>query len=220
MESDRIEQLMLQVLQPDSNCIDIGCHIGSSLSLMVRYAPLGKHMAFEPVPEKASWIRKKFPEVDVRANALGDKRDKLTFFQNLSQPGFSGFGKDASSGDRVVEVHVDCERLDDVVAADRKFAYIKIDVEGAELLVLRGARELIARDRPMILFESSYDGAAKLGLERDDLFSLLVDELGYDVFMIGDFLESRAALNLAGFQNAAKYPFQAFNFFALSRACS
>jgi FkbM family methyltransferase len=215
LESDRIEQVMRQILQPNSNCIDVGCHIGSSLSSMIRYAPRGRHIAFEPIPEKADWIRKKFPEVDVKTMALGDKRETLTFYQNISRPGFSSLAKGSSNLDEVVEVHVDCERLDDIVETNRKFAYIKIDVEGAELLVLRGARRMIERDRPMILFESSYDGAPKLGLKRDDLFTLFVDELGYEVFMVRDFLENRVALNLAGFQKAAEYPFQAFNFLAV-----
>jgi FkbM family methyltransferase len=215
VEPDRQEQLMRRVIQPDSNCIDIGCHIGSSLSSMVRHAPRGRHIAFEPVPMKALWLRKKFLEVEVKQMALGDKREKLTFYQNLSRPGFSSFGHDASNQDKIVELHVDCEKLDDVVPTDRKFTYIKIDTEGAEILVLRGARQLVARDSPFILFESSHDGAAKLGLDRDDLFTFITHELGYEVFLVKDFLENRAALDLAGFQKAAVYPFQAFNFLAV-----
>jgi len=217
LESDRIEQAMRLVIQSDSNCIDIGCHIGSALSLIMRLAPKGRHIAFEPVPSKALWLKRKFPEVEVKALALGDKREKLTFYQNRSRPGFSGFAKDAASPDDVVELSVDCEMLDNMVEAGRRYAYVKIDVEGAELLVLKGARKLIARDSPVVLFESSYDGAPRLGLNRDDLFNLFVNELGYQVFLLKDFLEKRPALDLAGFQNAAVYPFQAFNFLALPK---
>jgi FkbM family methyltransferase len=215
VEQDRIEQAMRKIIQNDANCIDIGCHIGSSLSLMLHYSPRGRHIAFEPVPEKAQWLRRKFPEVEIKALALGDKHERLTFFQNVSRPGFSGFARGTATQDEVVEQTVDCEMLDNVVGADRKYAFVKIDVEGAELLVLRGARQLIARDMPIILFESSHDGAAKLGLNREDLFALLVDELGYNIFLIKDFLNQRAPLDLAGFQEAAMYPFQAFNFLAV-----
>jgi len=57
-----------------------------------------------------------------------------------------------------------------------------------------------------------------LGFKRDDLFTFFVDELGYKVFLVKDFLEKRAALDLTGFQRAAVYPFQAFNFLAIPNA--
>jgi FkbM family methyltransferase len=212
LEDDRIDQMMERVIKPDSNCIDIGCHIGSSLSAILGHAPKGKHVAFEPVPEKAQWIQKKFPEVQVKCMALGEEKAKLTFHQNVSRPGFSGFEREASGTDKIVSFEVDCERLDDIVGPDRKFTYIKMDVEGAELLVLKGARQLIARDRPVILFESAHDGAAKMGMDRDDLFNFFVDELGYDVFLLKNYLEGGPKLDLAGYQKAAVYPFQAFNF--------
>jgi len=218
MEQDRIEQAMQQIIQPDVNCIDIGCHIGSSLSLMLHYSPLGRHIAFEPVPEKAEWLRRKFPEVEIHPLALGDKCERLTFFQNVSRPGFSGFAKTNTTRDVVVEQIVDCEMLDNVVGPERKYTFVKIDVEGAELLVLRGARRMIGRDAPIILFESSHDGAAKLGLKREDLYTFLLDELGYKVFLVKDFLNKRAALDLAGFQEASVYPFRAFNFLAIPQS--
>jgi hypothetical protein len=72
------------------------------LSSMIRYAPRGRHIAFEPIPEKADWIRKKFPEVDVKTMALGDKRETLTFYQNISRPGFSSLAKDSSNWMRLL----------------------------------------------------------------------------------------------------------------------
>jgi FkbM family methyltransferase len=217
LEDKRAEHLMRQVIKLNSNCIDIGSHIGSFLSQLMRLAPQGKHVAFEPVPQKALWLKKKFPEVDVRSLALGDKQEKRTFYQNASQPGFSGFGGDFADVDKVVELTVECEILDNIIRADRKYDYVKIDVEGAELMVLKGARKMIARDTPFIFFESSHDGAAKLGLKREDLFALFVDELAYDVFLIKDFLDERPPLTLTDFQRAALYPFQAFNFLAVPR---
>ncbi|MGA3047833.1 MAG: FkbM family methyltransferase [Terracidiphilus sp.] len=227
MEQNRIDQAMRKIIQSDVNCIDIGCHIGSSLSLMLRLSPRGRHIAFEPVQEKAEWLRRKFPEVEIMALALGDKRERRAFFQDASHPGFSGFAshpgfsgsaKHSATRDEVIEQTVDCETLDNVVGADRKYTFVKIDVEGAELSVLKGARQLIARDTPIILFESSHDGAMRLGFKRDDLFTFFVDELGYKVFLVKDFLEKRAALDLTGFQRAAVYPFQAFNFLAIPNA--
>jgi FkbM family methyltransferase len=217
LEQERTEQALRQVIKPDSNCIDIGSHIGSSLSLLLRYAPQGKHIAFEPVPEKALWLRRKFPEVDVKNMALGDKRERLTFYQNVSRPGYSGLASDLASADKIVRLTVECETLDNIVAAEGRYDYIKIDVEGAELLVLKGARQTITRNRPVILFESGHDGAAKLGLKREDLFAFFVDELRYDVFLVKGFLENMPPLTLAGFKEAAVYPFQAFNFLAIAR---
>lgn len=217
-KADRIEQAMREIIQSKMNCIDIGCHIGSSLSLMLRLSPGGRHIAFELIPEKAKWLRRKFPEVEIKALALGDRCESRTFFQNASHPGFSGFAKDSTTRDEVIEQTVDCEILDNVVGGDRKYSFVEIDVEGAELLVLKGARRMIARDTPIILFESSHDGAARLGLKREDLFAFFVDELGYKVFLVKDFLEKRAALDITGFQKAAVYPFQAFNFLAIPHA--
>jgi len=128
-----------------------------------------------------------------------------------------GFASYFEPGDEIAEVAVDCARLDDFTGPNRRYAYVKIDVEGAELLVLRGARQTIDRDRPLILFESSHNGAPRLGLSREGLFAYFIEELQYNVFLVGDFLEKRSPLNLAGFHKAAEYPFQAFNFLAISR---
>jgi len=51
MEYDRLTKvIMRRVLSINSNCIDIGCHKGEILELILRYAPEGNHYAFEPIP--------------------------------------------------------------------------------------------------------------------------------------------------------------------------
>ena len=44
------ETIMRRVIQHNSNCIDIGCHKGEILDVMLELAPEGKHTAFEPIP--------------------------------------------------------------------------------------------------------------------------------------------------------------------------
>ena len=43
-------RVMQRVLHPAANCVDVGCHKGEVLELMLRYAPAGQHFGFEPIP--------------------------------------------------------------------------------------------------------------------------------------------------------------------------
>src|SRR5690349_17654025 len=48
-----VETAIRRLLGRGSRCIDVGAHLGSQLSLFLRLAPQGPHLAFEPVPRKA-----------------------------------------------------------------------------------------------------------------------------------------------------------------------
>jgi hypothetical protein len=58
---------------------------------------------------------------------------------------------------------------------------IKIDVEGAEEQVLRGALETIRRHQPVVVLEHG-NSAAAYGTRPDDVFRLLCDEAGLRIF--------------------------------------
>jgi FkbM family methyltransferase len=216
-EGARLDRAMARLVSPTSNCVDVGAHLGSTLSLLVKLAPRGKHMAFEPVARKAGWLREKFPEVDVREVALGNTSGKVTFSENLSRPGFSGLRAPTDVKDDVRQVEVEAGRLDDVLPADYRVDFLKVDVEGGELNVLRGAERTLERDRPVILFESGPGGAEKFGVSRGDLFKYLVEGRGYGVYLVKEYLAGGGAINLETFEAAHRYPFRAFNYLAIHK---
>jgi FkbM family methyltransferase len=214
MEEHRfIDRAFDRLICRDSNCVDIGCHIGSVLSEFCKRAPDGHHVAVEAVPEKAAWLKRKFPDVDVHHCALSDHEGQITFYEDRKRPGFSGLGRSSSDG-AVEEITVPCSTLDRVVE-DRRVDFIKIDVEGAEELVLRGSGNVLANQRPTIVFESGPAGAEHLGLSVAGLFQYVTDELNYRVYTPRGFCESSSALTEAEFLEAHKYPFTAFNYLAL-----
>ena len=61
---------------------------------------------------------------------------------------------------------------------------MKCDVEGAELMVVKGAREMLKRDRPIILFELLRKWSRAFGYHPNEVFAELLP-LGYQAFAIG-----------------------------------
>jgi Methyltransferase FkbM domain len=81
----------------------------------------------------------------------------------------------------VRQIAVQTERLDDVLDDSYVPTLIKIDVEGAELGVLRGAVETLHRHRPVVVFEHGLGGADLYDTHPTELFDLL-DGAGMRIF--------------------------------------
>lgn len=208
-----IDRVLQRIVAADSNCVDIGCHIGSTLSQLLKLAPRGHHAAFEPIPTKAEWLRRRFPEVEVFEVALADRAGEATFYINTKLSGFSGLQRHGDEGEHQA-LTVRTARLDECLA-DRRVDFIKLDVEGGELGVLRGANGVLERWRPRILFECTKSSLAAHGVEAADMFGWL-EAQGYAIWTPSAYLAEARPLDLAGFIAAQTYPFQAFNFFTES----
>jgi FkbM family methyltransferase len=181
-DTELLVALMEGLLEPDSDCLDVGAHAGVFLREMVRLAPAGRHIAWEPLPELAARLRKAYPGTEVRQAALSDRPGEREFAHVLADPGWSGFvARPTPAGGAVETITVRAERLDDVLPAGVRPAFVKIDVEGAEEEVLRGGLETLSRHRPVIAFEHGAGSADHYGTTPEAIHRLLAGELGYAI---------------------------------------
>jgi len=178
---DRDRRLILSilayVLREDSCCVDVGCHLGDLLAHMVRLAPRGRHWAFEPLPDLAADLRRQFPTVAVHEAALSDHDGEAEFHHVVTNAGYSGLRRRSYDrpDERVELIRVRTRRLDDLLPADHPVDFIKIDVEGAELEVLRGALSTLRRCRPHVIFEHGRGAADHYGTTPTMVHRLLAD---------------------------------------------
>lgn len=205
LEDHRMQRALRELLKSDSCTVDVGCHIGSFLNEAISLAPAGKHYAFEPSETKARWLRKKFTGASVFQKAVGDDNGLASFRENLLHPGHSSLSPTASYD---ISYDVPICRLDDALAGHR-IDLIKIDVEGEELSVIHGARNILTEVRPAVIFECT-----NAHPRRAELFQEFTS-LGYSIYTFTDFLFKRGPIDFNEFVRCGLYPFRAFNFLAL-----
>lgn len=202
------ERILARVLREDTCAADIGCNEGQILRSIVRLAPRGRHHAFEALPALAAGLRRTFPEVRVHAVALSDELGETDFQHVENDPGYSGLRRRRyDRPDPVVQtIRVPVSTLDHELGHDGptppadRIGFLKIDVEGAELQVLRGAEKTLARDRPTVIFEHGRGAAEFYGTTPAAIHALLVDHHGMRIHTLGGFLDQRAPLDLQALQ--------------------
>lgn len=195
------EAIMERVLDRRSTCIDIGCHEGAILDAMLRIAPEGTHYAFEPLPHLFAKLASKYagvPNVRLFEVALSEAPGEATFQHVVTNPAYSGLLRRqyARHDEEIVEIPVTLARLDDLVPPDAPVRLVKIDVEGAELQVLRGGSATLARCRPYVVFEHGRGAADCYGTTPAQVFDLLAG-CGLRVSVMGDWLEAGGKRALA-----------------------
>lgn len=210
LEEKRLPAVLEKLLRPTSCGVDVGAHIGSFLSLLNRYAPQGHHTAIEPSVIKSRWLKRRFPAVTVYPVAASDENGKAAFEEDPARPGYSRL-QDVTPQRNVDCYEVETRKIDDLPI--NRVDLLKLDIEGAELLALRGATRLIKSWRPAILFECGSEYEDKLSL-----YQHLTEFLDYNIYSFTDFLfPEKGAMSFDEFRKCGIYPFRAFNFIGLPR---
>ncbi len=211
-EQTWLPRILKRKLTSSSCVVDVGCHIGSFLSLAVKYAPEGQHIAIEPSPIRSPLVRKRFPKVEVLSVAVGEVNGTASFAEDTQRPGYSRLTKSVIANSMTYKV--DVRRLDDILLERPRLDLIKLDIEGGELSALRGAKESISRWKPPILFECGAEYQShETGLDRRALFDFLTGS-GYAISTFADFLFEKGGMGFEEFYRCGLYPFRAFNFVA------
>jgi FkbM family methyltransferase len=208
--------LITKICGSHKTFIDVGAHIGSIIVEVRHNDPSVKIVAFEAVPAKAKSLRRRFPFVDVHGCAAGEITGEVPFFIDTERSGYSSLARPVNSNDTAnVEVQVAIDRLDNLVNALDVDA-IKIDVEGAELGVLRGAVNVLRECRPIIMFESAPQTDNGLGYTKEAIFEFLSSG-DYCVLVPNRVAHNDDGLTLNGFSESHLYPRRTTNYFAVPR---
>jgi FkbM family methyltransferase len=207
-------RLLYSLCEPNRTFLDVGAHIGSVISNVLRRNPEITVVAIEADPQKADRLKRKFPQIKVHSCAVGDSDGQVEFQLDLTRPGFSSISSSAKTRDNVQTIRVPMRRLDDLYTADKLVGLIKIDVEGMELAVLMGGKRLIARSRPVIYFESGPGGGHAFGFTVEQLFDWF-SQNDYQLFVPNRVAHDGTSLHRDGFLESHHYPQRTLNYFAV-----
>jgi len=149
------------LIQPGMTVYDVGANVGFLSVIAARFVgPSGCVICFEPLPDNVLQIEHNirlndFKQIRIRREALSDENGEASFLISAE----TTWGKLASVSSTVAkqvgEIKVPVRRLDSMIAGGELPLpdLIKIDVEGAEVAVLKGARESLNKARPIMLIE-------------------------------------------------------------------
>lgn len=165
--------------------LDIGTHKGGYLYWIHKATGKnGQVIAFEPQPTLYDYVKQaissfKMKNVDFYHGGLSSKRGTLDLFipkaEGLTSPGATFEKREGRKGHFIT---VPIYQLDELLAErTRPVSFIKMDVEGHELEVFKGADQILKTDRPKLIFEC--ENRHLNGKSVSDIFQYIQD-LGYE----------------------------------------
>ncbi|MEQ1732488.1 MAG: FkbM family methyltransferase [Bacteroidia bacterium] len=194
---------MKRVITPNANCIDVGCHKGEILDDILSYSPNGIHFGFEPIPFLFTQLKDKYlHKATILPYALSDKTGTTTFQFVKNAPAYSGINrrKYDTETPNIEEITVELKTLDEVIDKSLKINFIKIDVEGGEFGVLKGAEQLLKKNKPIIVFECGLGGSDYYGTKPNDLYNFITNTIGLKISTLKSFINNTQTLTIQEFE--------------------
>jgi len=172
----RIEHLPSALRTDLDFVVDIGANVGQWISAFMTFAKVRRLEVFEPNPEAFEILKTHFdkrPDMYLHNLALGEAPAtvKLNVLESsaLSSllPPNEVIQREYAPGAKLIrQVPVKVVSLDDVISNEASIDLMKIDVQGFEHSVLRGARKTLRRTRALLIetnFTSHYVGDGSFG---------------------------------------------------------
>lgn len=168
-------------LKPGDTVLDIGGHIGLFAVITGRLVgQTGKVYSFEPTPFTRDVLRQMvelnglIDTVEIRGEAVSSKSGETVFFD--TGDAISNANSLVKTERSKVEIPITLTSVDEFAKEKGiTVSCLKIDVEGAELDVLLGAKETILRDRPVVRLGLHPPFIVQNGQSLEDIWQVLVD---------------------------------------------
>jgi len=181
-------KLIFDLVKPGMTIIDIGASRGNYSILFANLMKdSGKVVAFEPDPENCGWLRKniqinKYKCIELHQCALSDKDGITTFYPGIKYGLGSLIYQSSMTVSGEESITVQTQTLDSVLKKEhiRDVHLIKMDVEGNDLQVLKGAEHTLRSNNCSLLMDVDVFSNE----ERKELFELL-KSYGFAIYRIG-----------------------------------
>ena len=193
-------RIMKIVLEDQSTFVDVGSHKGEILSEALKISPAGKHFAFEPIPSLFNKLKSKFGQsCEIKNFGLSDKKEKSDFQYVKSNSAYSGIRlRTYPKTENIETIKIEVDTLDNQLKNHDRVDLIKIDVEGGEFGVLKGAAKVIEKFHPVIVFEHGLGASNHYNTSPNDIFDFfkLID---YQIFTLKGFIDDAEPLSMVEF---------------------
>lgn len=186
-----IVQLLIRLIKPDSYFFDVGANIGLISVPILYQCRSNRVVSFEPSPNTLPYLQRTIATSLYRTRwvivnkAVGAEIGETEFHVSAPQEGaFDGIN-DTKRGGFKKEIIVNMTTLDAEweLLGKPNVSVIKIDVEGAEINVLKGAVECITNQKPYIITEWNEYNFKSYGNIAEDLIKI-ANENDYSIYSI------------------------------------
>lgn len=194
-EKDELD-VLLGLAQHCKDVLDIGANVGwYTLHLAQIIQPKGGVIhAFEPIPYTYEVLQRNLALNPAHQEcihtynvALGETPGTVQFYIPAFQGSVAASMSTLYPEDENITVEGELAVLDDFAVANNigNVDLFKCDVEGAEMMVLRGGMRLIEREKPILMLEMLRKWSAKFDYHPNDIIALLKDK-GYSCWFYDD----------------------------------
>lgn len=175
---------LAHVIEPQAIIFDIGAHFGQYAKAFAELnGGTTQVYCFEPVGytrDILNKVVKPYRNIRVFSNGFSNTPGEAAINIPVKKsgkigPGLAHLGAETSRD--FVQENITLDTVDNFVDAHAlpRLDFIKMDIEGPELMVLQGALQTLQKHRPAVFCEVSHPHMARMGLRPEDLFTLMHD---------------------------------------------